>query len=60
MELKDFFEVEVEVEVELEVNIREVEAELEVEVELEPPLLSQLEVIENQIESSPTATKQTP
>ena len=56
MELKDFFEVEVEVEVEveLEVNIREVE------VELEPPLLSQLEVIENQIESSPTATKQTP
>ena len=56
MELKDFFEVEVE----LEVNIREVEAELEVEIELEPPLLSQLEVIENQIESSPTATKQTP
>ena len=54
MELKDLFEVEVE----LEVNIREVE--VEVEVELEPPPYSKLEVIENQIESSPNATKQTP
>ena len=56
MELKDLFEVEVE----LEVNIREVEVEVELEVELEPPLYSKLEVIENQIKSSPTATKQTP